>query len=743
MTALFSATLFLSAALLFWVQPMIAKMLLPLLGGGPSVWNTCMVFFQAMLLGGYAYAHFVSVRLSIRWQVMMHFCLLSLAALALPLEISEKLVHSLTPEANPLWWLLGALLLVAGPSFFAIAGTGPLLQKWFSNTGHVLAKDPYFLYSASNLGSLISLLGYPVLLESHLRLREQSLLWTSGYFALALLILFCGASVWRFHQSRAGGGDNASRQAEQDTSARAMDRREIISGRQRLRWLAFAFVPSSLMLGVTSYLATDIASIPLLWIVPLSIYLLSFVLVFGRRRMLPMSWLKWLLPMGALGVTFQILTRGTHPIWLVISIHLLFLFLAAMVCHGRLAAERPDAVHLTAFYFWISLGGAFGGIFNALAAPNLFSTVIEYPAAIVLACLLRPARETGKPALRPIDFALAVLLGIFTAALAVSVPFFGLESVNLRNAVIVGLPAITCFLLVDRPYRFGLSLAGILVGGGFYLGPHGKTLHIERNFFGVSRVTLDPTGAFHYFVHGSTLHGEQSIDAKRQCEPLAYYHPTGPVGEVFRLYNGKAAAPRVAVIGLGTGATACYAEAAQEWTFYEIDPAVIRIARNTNYFSYLRSCAKRDVRVVVGDARLRLAEAPARYYGLIVLDAFSSDSIPVHLLTREALELYLSKLAEGGLMAFHISNRYLDLEPVLADLGQNMKLTCRHWDDENINQAEATNGKEQSHWVVVARQPGDLGPLLKQSRWLALEGRSPPQVWTDDFCNLLSVLKWQ
>ncbi|PYK57412.1 MAG: spermidine synthase, partial [Verrucomicrobia bacterium] len=382
MTALFSATLFLGAALLFWVQPMIAKMLLPLLGGGPSVWNTCMVFFQAMLLGGYAYAHFVSVRLSIRWQVMMHFCLLSLAALALPLGISEKLVQSLTPEANPFWWLLGALLLVAGPSFFAIAGTGPLLQKWFSNTGHVLAKDPYFLYSASNLGSLISLLGYPVLLESHLRLREQSLLWTSGYFALALLILFCGASVWRFHQSHAGGGNNASRQAGQDTSARAMDRREIISGRQRLRWLAFAFVPSSLMLGVTSYLATDIASIPLLWIVPLSIYLLSFVLVFGRRRMLPMSWLNWLLPMGALGVAFQILTRGTHPIWLVISIHLLFLFLASMVCHGRLAVERPDAVHLTAFYFWISLGGAFGGIFNALAAPNLFSTVIEYPAAI-------------------------------------------------------------------------------------------------------------------------------------------------------------------------------------------------------------------------------------------------------------------------------------------------------------------------------------------------------------------------
>ena len=234
MIALFSATLFLSAALLFWVQPMIAKMLLPLLGGGPSVWNTCMVFFQAMLLGGYTYAHFVSVRLSIRGQVMMHFCLLSLAALALPLGISDKLVQSLTPESNPFCWLLGALLLVVGAPFFATAGTGPLLQKWFSHTGHVLAKDPYFLYSTSNLGSLISLVGYPVLLESHLRLREQSRFWTSGYLALALLILFCGASVWRFRQSHAGGGNNASRQAGQDTSARATDRSEIISGRQQI-----------------------------------------------------------------------------------------------------------------------------------------------------------------------------------------------------------------------------------------------------------------------------------------------------------------------------------------------------------------------------------------------------------------------------------------------------------------------------------------------------------------------------
>jgi len=323
------------------------------------------------------------------------------------------------------------------------------------------------------------------------------------------------------------------------------------------------------------------------------------------------------------------------------------------------------------------------------------------------------------------------------------VPFAELKSVNLRNAVIVGLPAVACFTFVDRPIRFGLGLAGILIGGWFYLGPHGKTLHVERNFFGVARVTLGQAGTLRYFVHGNTLHGEQFVDASRQCEPLAYYHRSGPLGEIFNWFQKTPAAPRVAVVGLGTGATACYAEATEQWTFYEIDPAVIRIARNTNYFSYLQHCAKTVVRVIVGDARLRLGEAAPNQYGLIVLDAFSSDAIPVHLLTREALALYLSKLADGGLLVFHISNRYLDLEPVLGDLANQAKLIGRHWDDWNISPEESANGKEESHWVVMARRESDLGYLNKKARWLPLEGRSPPQVWTDDFSNLLGVFKWR
>ena len=745
MAALFSTTLFLSASLLFWVQPMIARMLLPLLGGVPAVWNTCLVFFQAMLLGGYAYAHFVSTSLSIPKQMAAHFGLLAVSALTLPFGISERLIRSLSPDAPPFLWLLSALFLVVGLPFFVVASSGPLLQKWFSQTRQAAAGDPYFLYSASNLGSLLALLVYPVLLEPHLRLHQQSRLWAIGYATMALCILCCGGAAWRARRSRAENPNAAAGEAGQDVRAAGAQPGETISRAQRIRWLAVAFVPSSLMLGVTSYLATDIASIPLLWIVPLSVYLLSFILVFARRQIFPMSWLRWLLPAVALGVVFQILSRGTHPVWLVILIHLVFLFLAAMVCHGRLARERPVTLHLTEFYLWISLGGVLGGAFNALLAPNLFRTVLEYPLAIVFACLLRPALETAevRPASHALDLGLPILLGVFTAGLAVLVPFAELRSVNVRNAVIVGLPAVACFTFVDRPIRFGLGLGGILMGGWFYLGPHGKTLHVERNFFGVARVTLGQAGTLRYFVHGNTLHGEQFVDASRQCEPLAYYHRSGPLGEIFNWFQKTPAAPRVAVVGLGTGATACYAEATEQWTFYEIDPAVIRIARNTNYFSYLQSCAKTEVRVIVGDGRLRMGEAPPHHYGLIVLDAFSSDAIPVHLLTREALELYLSKLADGGLLVFHISNRYLDLEPVLGDLANQAKLIGRHWDDWNISPEESANGKEESHWVVLARRESDLGYLTKKARWLPLEGRLPPQVWTDDFSNLLGAFKWR
>jgi hypothetical protein len=742
MSFLFVTTLFVSATLLFWVQPMIAKMLLPLLGGVPAVWNICMVFFQAMLLAGYTYAHLITTRLNARRQLLLHAALLLLAVLSLPIGVPEQRIRSLSAGVNPSLWLLGSLFAAVGLPFFVVSASGPLLQRWFSLTRHASAKDPYFLYVASNAGSLFALLGYPVLLEPYLRLREQSWLWVLGYGSLAVLILVCAvfylksASTVSLPDALAGTRDRAGKPSAPD---------ENLTLTRRLRWVILAFVPSSLLLGVTNYLGTDIASIPLLWVIPLALYLLTFVFVFARRRFLPGIWLSRLLSVAALAAAFSILSHATQPVWFLIGLHLALLWLAAMVCHGRLAEDRPGPARLTEYYFWMSVGGVLGGLFNALVAPGIFQSIAEYPLAMVLACLLRPAADSSKSRFANpwLDYAFPVMLAVLTACLAVAAPVLGLKSVYLRNIVVIGVPAAIGFTFVDRPVRFGLGLGAILLVGWLCAGPYGKTLHIQRNFFGVSRVTESLSGTFRYLVHGNTLHGQQFTDPKRACEPLTYYHRTGPLGDIFGLFYTRPASDRVAAVGLGAGSMACYAEPNQRWTFYEIDPAVICIAQETDYFSYWRHCSRAEINVVVGDARLRLREARPREFGLIVLDAFNSDVVPVHLLTREAIDLYLSKLAEGGLLAFHISNRYLDLEPVVAELARNANLVCRSRDDWNVTPEELANGKEESHWVVLARRQEDLGKLNKDSRWLPLDSYASLRVWTDDFSNILGVFKWR
>ncbi len=732
---LFSTTLFISAALLFWVQPMVAKLLLPLLGGTPAVWNVCLVFFQALLLVGYAYSHFSSRYLGIRWQAGLHLLLLLMAAFALPMIIPDKAAQSLPTQSNPSLWLFGVLLTVVGLPFFIVATTSPLLQRWFSMTGHPSANDPYFLYSASNLGSLVALLGYPLGVEPNLRLQQQGWAWACGYGILIFLISCCGLTVWNI-KPRSKSATGPSAPLDRNRSA-------IISGKSRFRWIAFGFIPSSLMLGVTSYITTDIASIPLLWVIPLALYLLSFTLVFARKPLLPHHWMTRALPVAAVSLTFVILSNAVDPVWFLLSMHILFFFVACMVCHGRLAQERPSPERLTEFYFWISLGGVLGGGFNALLAPLLFRGTVEYPLAIALACLA-PATlgkaTNWKNAVVDFGIALILILGLFTIGVAAAVAVLGLEPGLLSNALIFAVPTVVCYTFVNRPIRFASAVGALLLSGFIYLEMHGRTLYAGRNFFGISRVTLDPTGTFHRFIHGNTTHGRQFIDPKRQCEPLAYYHRTGPVGSLMNGFNAAAISSRVAVIGLGTGSMISYATANQDWTFYEIDPTVIRVAQDSRLFTYLPSCAQVKQHIIAGDARLRLRDAPDRHYGLIVLDAFSSDAIPVHLLTREALALYLGKLAQGGVLAMHISNRYLDLEPVVADLAKDAGLACLAWDD---NVEDKANGKEPSHWVVIARQAEDLGTTARDKHWLPLAGRARPEVWTDDFSNILGVFKWR
>jgi len=828
---LFAIAIFVSSALLFLIQPMFAKMVLPFLGGTPAVWNTCMVFFQAALLAGYAYAHAAPAWLGVRRQAAFHMGLLLLPLLSLPIAIA----HDWTPPAgtNPIPSLLLLLTVSVGLPFFVVSTGGPLLQRWFVATGHAAGRDPYFLYSASNLGSMLALLSYPVLLEPAFPVATQRWWWSLGYGTLVILMFVCALMVWRAPKERApagparqpveprvgaserrGAGDNlpsppfrgrgVGGEGGERSPAKAPhprplspeyrgEGRSIAAAPQnprphallRLRWIALAFVPSSLMLSVTTYLTTDIAAIPLLWVIPLALYLLSFILVFARTPLLPHWAMARVLPLAVLLIALVMLCQATEPIWLLLPVHVVAFFIIAMVCHGELARLRPDPKYLTEYYLWLSVGGVLGGLFNAMIAPLIFSGLVEYPLVLVAACFLRPAEEAeeeeeaktqksrnqprkGKPRTTPAQKRVAgpsstprprlggvvvhLLPALLPGLLCVGLMLVfwsrgwnkgltgGWES-RLSLGLTYGLPAILCYMLLHRPLLFGTSIGGLFIVGLLNQGVYGQTVYRERSFFGVHRVCINAEGTQYQLVHGNTFHGLQYRDPERAREPLLYYYRTGPVGQLFSVFSGAAAKPEVAVIGLGAGSLAAYGEPGQHFTYYEIDPSVLRIARDSGYFTFLRD-SKAQVSVELGDARLTLKNAPDHHYGILVVDAFSSDAIPLHLLTREALALYKSKLAEGGILAFNISNRYLDLKPVLGDLAHDAGLQCWSISDLDLDDAEKNQGKAPSQWIVMAARAADLGSLARRSGWEHVGPRRNANVWRDDFSNIFSVFKW-
>jgi spermidine synthase len=812
---LFATTLFVSATLLFLVQPMVAKMILPLLGGTPAVWNTCMVFFQAALLGGYAYAHATTARLGIRRQVILHAVLLVLAFVALPISTRNWLPPN---ESNPIPWLLTLLVVCVGLPFFVLSSTAPLLQKWFVYTGHARARDPYFLYAASNLGSMLALLSYPVLVEPYLPLKpdhwvSQSMLWTAGYGMLVLLLVLCASPVWRnataidkeraFEPSLAGGDE------------RRLDPGP--TGLTKLRWVALAFVPSSMMLGATTYITLDIAAFPLLWIIPLALYLLSFILVFAKWPDFLHKAVVLAMPLLLLLVIFLHLADTLKgKIEFVILLHLLTLFVVALVCHGELARSRPSTRYLTEFYLLMSLGGVLGGMFNALLAPLIFSSAVEYYLAMVVACMLLPGtgllantsllrsflelvEGPGHPSrlrswldpnnkdweavlVRAVpDVMLAALIGVITFLLAAVTsrwsaaadwlnPDFhqwvldkfasasdslNFKSESLKALVALGLPTLLCYACVTRPFRFGLAVGAFLLGATYgSVNKNAELVLKERSFFGILTVRHYSVDDSYTLSHGTTLHGEQIFSNGQRDEPQTYYHKTGPIGQVFEDLHDELANKHLAFIGLGTGTLACYGEPGQQLTFYDIDPTVVYIARDSGYFTYLADCrAKYDIEL--GDARLRIMRAADASYKLIVVDAFSSDAIPVHLITREAIELYFRKLTKDGILAVHISNRHLDLSPVLANVAEALGLSAiRRQDDED----DEIPNKSASDWVLLARQESYFGKLREDlsphsddgkgaeshenKHWRRPSPNPRVGVWTDDFSNILSVFLW-
>ena len=724
---LFATTIFLSALLLFWIQLAMAKLLLPRLGGTPAVWNTCMLFFQTLLLAGYSYVLVTTSRIGVRKQALLHSVLILLSCLYLPLTLAGS-VGSISEQHYPALWLFGYLLTAIGLPIFLISTTSPLLQKWFTHTGHHSANDPYFLFAVSNAGSLLALISYPLLLEPNLKLSRQTQLWVVAYVVFLVLSVGCVLALWK--SSRA-------EPVEAPTEDHVVSP---ISLKRRLWWILLAFIPSSLLFGVTTYITTEIAPTPLLWTIPLALYLLTFVLAFARRTLLQERFASIALSGLALLLTLVLAARATEPTTAIVLLHLCFFFVAATICHSKLAGDRPPATRLADFYLCVAIGGMLGGLFNALIAPVTFNTIVEYPLVIVLACLVqRDDTQDDSSADRMFDFIWPVIIGVFSVVLAFIVKGSDLHPVA-SVAIVFGAPlVIVNHRFRRRPVRFALALGAVMLAGVVYSEIQNRTLHAQRNFFGTLSVKFDPASATHVLYHGNTIHGRQFVDPELQREPLSYFHRDGPLGQIFDAFNSNAASPNVAVVGLGTGSMACYSFPGQQWTFYEINPAVISIAQTPEYFTYLQKCAAASTKIVLGDARLQLQNAPDQHYGLIVLDAFNSDAIPLHLLTQEAIDLYTSKLATGGMLAFHISNRSLRLDGVLADLAKHNSAMSLSSADGEFN---PVSGKDPSEWLVMARQSPALEKLAQDTRWRVLEGCTESDVWTDDFSNILRVLRW-
>lgn len=761
LVALLSVATFLNAALLFAVQPMFTKMVLPLLGGTPSVWNTCLLFFQGALLAGYLYAHASSRWLRPAPQAWLHVTMLAASVLLLPLAMPSDVGAPPGSSTAAVVWLLRLLTVTLGFPFMLLAAGAPMVQRWFASTRHDAASNPYFLYAASNLGSFAALIAYPTLIEPQLRLSEQSLAWRGVYVGLIALLGVSAWATWRWRRNGTdgngmvmqnreeerhvvvrGGPPRPPRTSRADNADLALPPPTITPTRAwRLRWVLLAFAPSSLLLGVTTFLGTDIASVPFLWVAPLALYLLTFVVVFARRPMLGRGFMLVLHLTLALGLLVIISANPTKRLTAVASLHLLTFFVTAMVCHRELADARPRAEYLTEFYLWMSLGGLLGGVYNVLLAPALYDRVLEYPFAMIIALGLRPAwRSVGTPHVRPLALDLLAPLALFGVIIGgFYLPTPPADWGDYGVYLYLGVAALVAASFYKRPLRLALAAGAIFLAADLGVHTGDDNLFQVRSFFGVYRVRR--WEEYSILQHGTTTHGAQSITIDRRTEPLTYYHREGPLGDIFRLVTDSLAPRAVALVGLGAGTTACYSRPGERWTYFEIDPVIVTIARSPSLFTYLAECQP-EVRIVLGDARRSLMDASDSSFDLIALDAFSSDAIPVHLITREALQLYLRKLRPGGVVAFHISNRYLDLRPVLVELARDARLAGALL-DRDVTEAQRRKLHYGSRWVTVARNAYTLAPLVKEAGWQVLAPSATVRVWTDDYSDVLGVMRWK
>lgn len=727
---------FCGASLTFMVQPMVAKLVLPQLGGSPQVWNTSMVFFQAALLAGYGYAHFLQRIPGLRSQVLIHLGVMAAAGCFLPLRMTELLGE---PAAgHPILWLLGVLVLSIGAPFAALSATAPLVQAWYARgPGRRGGGEPWALYAASNLGSLLALLAYPVLVEPGLTLQAQRLGWSAAYGAFLLVM---AALAFRIRQ---GQPSVAVAQAPAAPAGPG------VTWRQRAVWVMLAAIPSSLMLGVTTHLTTDVASAPFLWVAPLSLYLATFIIAFQTRPLIAPE-VAVVFMSTALIICVATLPFGTGNVTATLLIHLTSFFLCALVCHQALVARRPAPENLTDFYLWMSVGGVVGGAFNALVAPILFETVLEYSLVLVLCALVRPWR-LGRPTGAELSALAAGGLGAVLAAVALTDSSWRLiaqtgwgppaDIVKIFTSVGVLLIAVATISVRSRGYLFFVLLV-VLALTARMVGDRVAVYASERSFFGVVHLSKADVpglgGAVRVFSHGTTLHGAQAADPRFECRPLTYYAPETAIGQVFLSRQASRPSLKVGAVGLGVGAVAAYSRAGDQLTFFEIDPAVVRISSNPDIFSYTTRCAKGAVDYQLGDARLTLNHQADNQYDLLLVDAFSSDAIPAHLLTVEAVRMYLRKIKPDGVVILHLSNRHLELvfpAAAVARAAGGTALFQPYRADEGVPRYWASS----EDVMLVARSPKALEDFYRDRRWMA----PPPATvkpWSDDYTNLIGAL---
>ena len=718
---LFGGAMFVSAALVFALEPMIAKMILPQLGGSPAVWNTSMMFFQIALLAGYAYAHGLQRLVPPRVQIIAHLSVVALSALVLPVAVSAK--FGAPPVDNPIWWLLGVLLLSIGAPFAALSATAPLLQAWYVNLqrDEVQPKNPYVLYAASNLGSMMALLAYPLLVEPSWTLSHQSQIWTVLYECFFLLIAASGIMVWRL--------GSIPLQVLHTSPSHA------IGWRRRLSWVLLAAVPSSLMLGTSTYIANDIASVPLFWVIPLALYLLTFVISFQEKPFISReSGLRWQMIFAAIAAA--LLCMMVVPLVLKLLIFLGTLFFGALICHQALAEDRPHESRLTEFYLLISAGGVLGGVFNSLLAPMLFRTVLEFQLMLVLVCLARPSASNARSRdmmLAAIGVGLAVIIGF--------IPADDFKGVLIVTLVAAG-AGVMAILVGRNTWLFTLVIAALCAQAALIAPPNkNPALLTIRSFFGVSRVVTmaDPQlGPMNVLYHGTTIHGAQAQTPGHSCVPGTYFAPATPIGETITNLQRRNPSMRFGVVGLGAGTIAAYTRAADTMRYFEIDPAVSRIARDPRYFTYLSNCAQGKVDVVLGDARLTLGQESAGKFDLVILDAFSADNIPTHLLTQEAFALYFRALKPDGVVMLHITNRNLALEGPAAATAKaagafaKIRIFAPPKDTDGLIMAG-------SKVMVMSKSAAALDAVTAGPGWRPADARDV-RAWTDEYTNIAGAL---